>query len=196
MNQPLGCAIGNNLEIKEVIDTLKGNGPKDITEICISSGAILLNQAKIFSSINEAREAIKESVKEGKAFKKFVEFVKSQGGDVSYILDPSKFPVAKNIIKVYSLNEGYVHSINALEIGKSSMHLGGGRETLDDVIDMSAGIVLNKKVGDKVYKNELLATLYTNKSEYETIKENVLSSFVIKKERVKEENSLTHEIIE
>ena len=127
MNQPLGCAIGNNLEIKEVIDTLKGNGPKDITEICISSGAILLNQAKIFSSINEAREAIKESVKEGKAFKKFVEFVKSQGGDVSYILDPSKFPVAKNIIKVYSLNEGYVHSINALEIGKSSMHLGGGR---------------------------------------------------------------------
>ena len=76
------------------------------------------------------------------------------------------------------------------------MHLGGGRETLDDVIDMSAGIVLNKKVGDKVYKNELLATLYTNKSEYETIKENVLSSFVIKKERVKEENSLTHEIIE
>ena len=196
MNQPLGCAIGNNLEIKEVIDTLKGNGPKDITEICISSGAILLNQAKIFSSINEAREAIKESVKEGKVFKKFVEFVKSQGGDVSYILDPSKFPVAKNIIKVYSLNEGYVHSINALEIGKSSMHLGGGRETLDDVIDMSAGIVLNKKVGDKVYKNELLATLYTNKNEYETIKENVLSSFVIKKERVKEENSLTHEIIE
>ena len=76
------------------------------------------------------------------------------------------------------------------------MHLGGGRETLDDVIDMSAGIILNKKVGDKVYKNELLATLYTNKNEYETIKENVLSSFVIKKERVKEENSLTHEIIE
>ena len=76
------------------------------------------------------------------------------------------------------------------------MHLGGGRETLDDVIDMSAGIVLNKKVGDKVYQNELLATLYTNKNKYETIKENVLSSFVIKKERVKEENSLTHEIIE
>ncbi len=196
MNQPLGCAVGNNLEIKEVIDTLKGKGPKDITEICISSGAILLNQAKLFNSIEEARKAIIENVNNGKAFNKFVEFVKHQGGDISYILDPSKFDVAKNIVEVYSTKEGYVHSIDALSIGKSSMHLGGGRETLDDVIDMSAGIVLNKKVGDKVSKNELLATLYTNKDEFWSVKQNVLDSFIIKKEKVKEEHSLTHEIIE
>lgn len=196
MNQPLGCAVGNNLEIKEVIDTLKGKGPKDITEICISSGAILLNQAKLFNSIEEARKAIIENVNNGKAFNKFVEFVKHQGGDISYILDPSKFDVAKNIVEVYSTKEGYVHSIDALSIGKSSMHLGGGRETLDDVIDMSAGIVLNKKIGDKVSKNELLATLYTNKDEFWSVKQNVLDSFIIKKEKVKEEHSLTHEIIE
>ncbi len=196
MNQPLGCAVGNNLEIKEVINTLKGNGPEDITSICVSSGAILLVQAKIFSNVEEARKAILENVKNGKAFDKFVEFVGAQGGDTSYILDPSKFPVAKNIIKVYSSKSGYVKTINALEIGKSSMHLGGGRETLDDVIDMSAGIILNKKIGDYVDNNELLATLYTNKEDYEYIKEDVLNSFEIVKEKVTKPSELTHEIIE
>lgn len=196
MNQPLGCAVGNNLEIKEVINTLKGNGPEDITSICVSSGAILLVQAKLFSNVEEAKAAILENVKNGKAFKKFVEFVGAQGGDTSFILNPDKFPVAKNIIKVYSVSEGYVKTINALEIGRSSMHLGGGRETLDDVIDMSAGIVLNKKIGDFVKNGELLATLYTNKDEFEYIKQDVLKSFEIVKEKVNKPSELTHEIIE
>ncbi len=196
MNQPLGCAVGNSLEIKEVIETLKGNGPEDITSICVSSGAILLVQSKLYSNVEDAKKAILENVKNGKAFDKFVEFVKAQGGDVSYILDPSKFEVSKNIIKVYSTKAGYVKTINALEIGKSSMHLGGGREKLDDVIDMSAGIVLNKKIGDYVEENELLATLYTNKEDYEYIKEDVLASFEIVKEKVAKPSELTHEIIE
>ena len=196
MNQPLGCAVGNSLEIKEVIETLKGNGPEDITSICVSSGAILLVQSKLYSNVEDAKKAILENVKNGKAFAKFVEFVKAQGGDESYILDPSKFEVSKNIIKVYSTKSGYVKSINALEIGRSSMHLGGGREKLDDVIDMSAGIVLNKKIGDFVEENELLATLYTNKEDYKYIEEDVLNSFKIVKEKVVKPSELTHEIIE
>jgi len=196
MNQPLGCAVGNSLEIKEVIETLKGNGPEDITSICVSSGAILLVQSKLYSNVEDAKKAILENVRNGKAFAKFVEFVKAQGGDEFYILDPSKFEVSKNIIKVYSTKSGYVKSINALEIGRSSMHLGGGREKLDDVIDMSAGIVLNKKIGDYVEENELLATLYTNKEDYKYIEEDVLNSFEIVKEKVVKPSELTHEIIE
>lgn len=189
MDEPLGKAVGNNLEIKEVIETLHGNGPKDLYELCLYSGSIMLCQAKIFNDTNKAREALIENIKNGKAFDKFVEFVKWQGGDTSYILDPSKFEVSKNIIKVYSPNDGFVNKINALEIGISSMHLGGGRETLDDIIDMSAGIVLNKKVGDSVKKGELLATLYTNKEEsiYLSIKERVEKAFVIENKKIEKD---------
>ena len=184
MDQPLGKAVGNNLEIKEVIDTLHNKGPKDITELCLNSGSIMLVQAKLFENENDAYNALKTNLENGKAFDKFVEFVAAQHGDTSYILDPSKFDMAKNIIPVYAKKSGYVHKINALAIGVASMHLGGGRETLDDVIDMSAGIILNKKIGDKVEENELLATLYTNKTEINEIKESVFNAFTISKEEV------------
>ena len=105
MNQPLGKAVGNNLEIKEVIETLKGNGPKDLEEICISSGAVLLVQAKIYQNKEDAKKAIIENVKNGKAFEKFKEFVKAQGGDIEYIDHPEKFPVSKNLIEIKSENE-------------------------------------------------------------------------------------------
>ena len=181
MDQPLGLAVGNNLEIKEVIATLKGNGPKDLFELCIDSGAIMLMQAKITKTKEEGVKILQENVKNGKAFDKFVEFVNAQGGDVSYILDPSKFEMAKNIVPIYSKKSGYINRIDAMTIGISSMRLGGGRETLDDIIDMSAGIVLNKKLGDEVRENELLCTIYTNKTEndYLPIIENVYNSFKI-----------------
>ena len=181
MDQPLGLAVGNNLEIKEVIATLKGNGPKDLFELCIDSGAIMLMQAKITKTKEEGVKILQENVKNGKAFDKFVEFVGAQGGDVSYILDPSKFEMAKNIVPIYSKKSGYINRIDAMTIGISSMRLGGGRETLDDIIDMSAGIVLNKKLGDEVRENELLCTIYTNKTEndYLPIIENVYNSFKI-----------------
>ena len=181
MDQPLGLAVGNNLEIKEVITTLKGNGPKDLFELCIDSGAIMLMQAKITKTKEEGVKILQENVKNGKAFDKFVEFVSAQGGDVSYILDPSKFEMAKNIVPIYSKKSGYINRIDAMTIGISSMRLGGGRETLDDIIDMSAGIVLNKKLGDEVRENELLCTIYTNKTEndYLPIIENVYNSFKI-----------------
>lgn len=181
MDQPLGMAVGNNLEVKEVIETLHGRGPKDLTELCIDSGSIMLVQAKIFYSKEEAKKAIIENVKNGKAFEKFVEFIKRQGGDIEYLYHPEKFDVASRIIPVYSNKAGHVSRIDALTIGEGSMRLGGGRETLDDVIDMSAGIILNKKIGDKVEKGELLATLYTNKENTEEIERNVLGAFKINK---------------
>lgn len=178
MDQPLGYAVGNNLEIKEVIETLHNRGPKDLTKLCLDSGSIMLVQAKLFHDKKEARKALLKNLKNGKAFEKFVEFVKAQKGDASYILDPSKFEVAKNIIPIYSNKEGVIKRIDALTIGKSSMKLGGGRERIEDTIDMSAGIILNKKIGDFVKNNELLATLYTNKEDFEEIKLDVLNAFM------------------
>ena len=196
MDQPLGCAVGNSLEIKEVIDTLKGKGPKDITEICISSGSIMLVQAKLCATIDEARKKLEENIKNGKAFEKFREFVIAQGGDVSYVDEPSKFPVSKHLIEIKSTTEGYVKRIDALTIGKGSMMLGGGRETLDDVIDMSAGIILNKKIGDYVKQGELLATLHTNKEDYKEVVENVAKAFEFSKEAIEMISNLTHGLIE
>ena len=196
MDQPLGCAVGNSLEIKEVIETLKGRGPKDLNEICLSSGSIMLEQAGIYTNRDDARKYLEKILENGRAFEKFREFVIAQGGDVSYIDDPSKFEVSKNIIKIYSPRSGYVKKINALEIGIASMHLGAGRETLDDVIDMSAGIVLNKKIGDHVNKNELLCTLYTNKDSYDEIIEEVKNAFMFSNKEIKHDGSLTHNIIE
>ena len=178
MDQPLGYAVGNNLEIKEVIETLHNRGPKDLTKLCLDSGSIMLVQAKLFRDKKEARKTLLKNLKNGKAFEKFVEFVKAQKGDASYILDPSKFEVAKNIIPIYSNKEGVIKRIDALTIGKSSMKVGGGRERIEDTIDMSAGIILNKKIGDFVKNNELLATLYTNKEDFEEIKLDVLNAFI------------------
>ncbi len=196
MEQPLGCAVGNNLEIKEVIETLHGNGPKDLTEICLSSGVLLLQMAKIYNNSEDARKALLENIKNGKAFEKFKEFVKAQGGDVSYIENPSKFKMAKNIVEVISKKSGFVKRINALAIGIGSMHLGGGREKMDDVIDMSAGIVLNKKIGDFVEENEVLCRLYTDHDEYNEVYENVLNAFEIVDQKVVVSDELTKCLIE
>ena len=196
MNQPLGKAVGNNLEIKEVIETLKGNGPKDLVEICLSSGAILLQQAKLYNDRNEGRKALEENIKNGKAFEKFKEFVKAQGGDVDYIDHPEKFPVSKNLIEIKSECDGYIKTIDALAIGLGSCHLGGGRMKLNDVIDMSAGIYLNKKVGDFAKKGELLCTLHTNKDNVEAIIEQVKKAYLFQDEPIKESDTLTHNLIE
>ena len=183
MDEPLGMAVGNNLEVKEAIATLQGKGPKDLVELVTTAGAIMLEQAKIVSSYEEGRERIRKAIEDGSGFNKLVELFKAQGGDISYLLDPSKFPVAKNLIPVYAKEGGYVERIDSLSIGVTSMKLGGGRATMEDVIDMSAGIVLNKKIGDHVEKGELLATLYTNKEDASFAYEDVLSAFLIQKEQ-------------
>ena len=196
MNQPLGKAIGNILEIKECIETLQGRGPPDLNEICLSSGALLLEQSKIFKNREEARKALEENLKNGKAYNKFREFVIAQDGDVEYCDHPEKFAVAKNLIQIKSKSSGYIKSIKALEIGTASMKLGGGREKLGDIIDMTAGIMLNKKVGDKIEKDELLCTLHTNKENVDNIIKMVEDAFIIVNEKVDISHTLTHNYVE
>ena len=196
MNQPLGNAVGNNLEVKEVIETLKGNGPKDLMDICISSGAILLTQAEIFKNVEDAKKALLENIKNGKAFEKFKEFIKAQGGDIEYIDHPEKFPMSKNLIEIKSENEGYLKTIDALSIGLASCHLGGGRFKITDSIDMSAGIILNKKVGDYAKKGELLCTLHTNKDNVENIIEQVKKAFIFQDEPIKQSELFKSGLIE
>ena len=196
MNQPLGKAIGNILEIKECIETLQGRGPPDLNEICLSSGALLLEQSKIFKNREEARKALEENLKNGKAYNKFREFVIAQNGDVEYCDHPEKFDVAKNLIPIKSKSSGYIKSIKALEIGTASMKLGGGREKLGDIIDMTAGIMLNKKVGDKIEKDELLCTLHTNKENVDNIIKMVENAFIIVDEKVDISHTLTHNYVE
>lgn len=183
MDEPLGMAVGNNLEVKEAIATLQGKGPKDLVELVTTAGAIMLEQAKIVSSHEEGRKRIEKAIEDGSGFAKLVELFKAQGGDVSYLYDPSKFPLAKNVIPVYAKEGGYVSKIDSLSIGVTSMKLGGGRATMEDVIDMSAGILLNKKIGESVEEGELLASLYTNKEDASFAYEDVLSAFLIQKEQ-------------
>ena len=197
MSEPLGLAVGNNLEVKEAISALKGNGPKDLMELCYTAGSIMLVQSNIYKTTEEARKALKENVDNGKAFEKLCLMVEAQGGDVSYIKDPSKFEVAKHIVPVIAKEDGYIKDIKALTIGVSSMKLGGGRETLEDTIDMSAGIVLTNKVGDFVSKGDVLCTIYTNKDEktYNEIIEEIYTAYSFSKEKVPH-TSVIKEVIE
>ena len=179
MEQPLGLAVGNSLEVKEAIDTLHGHGPKDFQDLCYQSGAIMLEQAGIAKNEEEGLAMLHKVVEDGSAFEKFRQMVIAQGGDVTYIDHPEKFPLSKNIVEVRAPRSGYIKHIVALEIGESAMRLGAGRETFDDVIDMSAGIVLRKKVGDKVNKGDVLCVVHTNKEEFSSILEDIKNAFDI-----------------
>ncbi len=186
MSEPLGFAVGNNLEVKEAIASLQGNGPEDLMELCYTSGSIMLMQAKLANSLEEAREKLHKVIEDGSAFEKLCLMVEAQGGDVSYIRHPEKFEMSKNIIEIRSEFDGYIKEINALEIGISAMKLGAGRETLDDVIDMSAGIVLACKIGAKVKRGDLLCTVYTNKNqdEYLPVLDEIRAAYEFSKEEV------------
>lgn len=179
MDEPLGLAVGNNLEVIEAINTLKGNGPKDLTELCIKAGAIMLLQAKICSSFEEGEKLLQSKIENGEAFKKFVEFVEAQGGDITYVLNTSKFEKAKYEISINSNKSGYITKIDALEIGEFAMKLGAGREKIEDKIDYSAGIILSKKIGDFVNSGDELCKIYTNKENYEEIIKEIKNSFII-----------------
>lgn len=176
-NEPLGRAVGNILEVEEAINTLRGKGPKDFTELCLSSGATLLRQAKRYDSRNEAVAALKETITNGKALKVFKAFVKAQGGDISYIDDRTLFPKARYSFEVRSIKEGYVSARNTMGIGLASRHLGAGRETKDDIIDPTAGIVINKKIGDKVSKGDLLATRYSERPNISNLSADILNDY-------------------
>ena len=194
MDQPLGLAVGNNLEVIEAVNTLHGKGPADLTSLCVQAGGIMLEQAGVVSSIEEGERKIEEAIKNGAGFEKLCEMVEAQGGDVSYLRDTSKFPKAKHEILIKAEKEGHVKRIDSMKIGVSAMKLGAGRKEITDVIDMTAGIVLNKKVGDVVKKGDVLAKAYTNIDNYDEVIGDIAEAFELNDEEVKVPNIIHYYI--
>ncbi|MFA5576050.1 MAG: pyrimidine-nucleoside phosphorylase [Tissierellaceae bacterium] len=162
MDEPLGRKIGNALEVEEAIDTLQGKGPEDLLELCLSLGSKLLILAKKAENETEGREILLDTIYSGRAFEKFSQMVKLQGGDISYLNDTKLLPKSKYIVEVKSKLEGYVRALDAEEIGKCALSLGAGRETKDSKLDLSVGLDLNKKIDDKVAIGETLAFIHAN----------------------------------
>ncbi|WP_182069714.1 pyrimidine-nucleoside phosphorylase [Bacillus haynesii] len=169
MSQPLGFAIGNALEVKEAIDTLKGEGPEDLTELVLTLGSQMVVLAKKAETLDEARENLIDVMKNGKALQKFKDFLQNQGGDSSVADNPEKLPQAAYKIDVPAKEAGVVSEIVADQIGVAAMLLGAGRATKEDKIDLAVGIMLRKKVGDAVEKGEPLVTLYANRENVDDV---------------------------
>ncbi|WP_408020772.1 pyrimidine-nucleoside phosphorylase [Staphylococcus epidermidis] len=193
MSQPLGNAIGNALELKEAIATLKGNGPKDLTELVLTLGSQMVVLAEQATSLDEARQMLIDAIKTGKALNKFKTFLSNQAGDDSIVDSPEKLPSAKYQVEFKAKKDGYITEIIANEIGVASMMLGAGRQTKEDVIDLGVGIVLNKKVGEHVEKGENILTIHTNTKEIDDILYKLDNSITI--ESKGEAPTLIHKII-
>lgn len=193
MSQPLGRAIGNGLEVKEAIDTLKGEGPEDLTELVLTLGSQMVVLAKKAETLDKAREKLLEVIHNGKALEKFKVFLENQGGDGSVVDDVTKLPQAQYTFEVKAETSGYVSHIVADEIGVASMLLGAGRATKDDIIDLAVGLVLNKKVGDKVEAGESLVTIYANQEDVKDVEAKILENITISDEQVKP--TLIHKVI-
>lgn len=190
MNEPLGFAVGNSLEIIEAIEFLQGKMPEDLKQVVLELGAYMIKLAGKGSNIEENKKMLLENIQNGKAYNKFIELVQNQGGDIEYVKDVTKFEKARIIQEVISTTEGYVQEINAEEIGKLSCDLGAGRKTKKDKIDLQVGIILNKKIGDFVNRGEKLATIYANDIEKAKDTENELRRiYKIGKEKI-EENTI------
>lgn len=180
MDQPLGFAIGNSLEVIEAIELLKGNGPKDLLELTLTIGSNMLLCAKKADNIDEARKMLLDNIENGKGLQKLKEFIKAQGGDISPIDDYSKFPQAKYVEAVVSPVDGYITKIKAEAFGIIAMELGAGRATKESEIDLSVGIILNKKRGEKVAKGDVLAYIHSNSEEkIEKAKNSILDNISI-----------------
>lgn len=162
MDEPLGYAVGNAIEVKEAIDTLNGHGPADLLELCLTIGSLMAIGTGKAGSTEEARRLLIEKLDDGSALKKFAEFVEAQGGDSAPVFNTDLLPQASIVREVTSPVDGYVSHIESDRVGISAMKLGGGRETKESEIDLSVGILINKKVGDSVKKGEKIATLYAN----------------------------------
>lgn len=160
MNQPLGNTIGNALEVEEAIETVKGNGPKDFTELCMCAGEIMLMQGKIANSKEEARKMLQEAISSGKAFEKLLQMVEYQGGNVEQIKNTKLLPQAKFVTEMKSRESGYVEHIHSQQLGILAMHLGAGRATKEDSINYAVGLRMNSKKGDKIETGDLLCTVF------------------------------------
>ena len=193
MSQPLGYAVGNTLEIEEAIETLKGQGPADLEELCLELGAQMVYLGEKATSLEEARELLKEKLHNGEALEKFKEFIAAQHGNPEVVNDYSLMPQAKDKKEVYAEESGYVAEINADAIGVAAMSLGAGRATKESEIDLSAGLMLHKKVGEKVAKGDLLVTLYANDKDFSEAESLVHQAYKFSSTSV--EPTLIHETI-
>lgn len=178
MDQPLGYAVGNALEVEEAIATLRGEGPEDFTQFCMTLGTYMLIVAGAAQTEEEAKQKLSAVIQDGSALKKLAEFVQAQGGDPKAVYDTSLLPKASVAEAIVSAQEGYVKKIDCEEIGICSLLLGGGRETKESVIDLSVGLILHKKVGDFVKSGESLATIYANdRAKLEAARERFLKAY-------------------
>lgn len=166
MDEPIGYAVGNNLEIIEAINFLSGKEmPEDLMEVVLEAGSQMIKLAGLGDDLDENKEKMIKNIKNGLALRKFKEMVKNQGGDISYLENTDKFPKSKYVIEVKSNKDGVISEINAEKIGRIACFLGAGRIKKDDEIDMSAGIILNKKVHDFVKEDDLLCEIHCNDEE-------------------------------
>ncbi|MBK3494280.1 pyrimidine-nucleoside phosphorylase [Viridibacillus sp. YIM B01967] len=182
MSQPLGFAIGNALEVKEAIDTLRGEGPEDLTELCLTLGSqmvVLGGQAK---TIEEAREQLVEVIQNGSALEIFKKFIEGQGGNPAVVDDTSLLPQAQYTFEVPAKEDGFVSFIEADDIGTAAMLLGAGRATKESVIDLAVGLMLRKKVGDKVKQGDSLVTIYANQEDITEVMNKIYTHIEIAKE--------------
>lgn len=183
MDQPLGHAVGNALEVKEAIKTLQGNGPKDLEELCLTLGSHMLVLAGRTDNEAEARDMLHSVIHDGSALQKLATLVESQGGDAKQVMQPERLPTAPYEYEVRAPRTGYVHRIHSEEVGITAMLLGAGRATKHDKIDLAVGIELHKKVGDHVQENERLATMHMNKEEDRQLAERLLAAYTIGDEK-------------
>ena len=184
MDEPLGFAIGNSLEVKEAVEILKNRGPEDLRNLCLILGAHMLKLGGVVKNYEDGKNKLEKILKEGIAFNKFKEMVIAQGGNPEIIDNPESLPLAKHSTKITANISGFVQKIDSRLVGESAMLLGAGREKKESKIDLSVGIVLKKKVGSKVNINEDLAEVYYNDSEkLEEAKKKLFSSFVIRNKK-------------
>ena len=194
--EPLGYAIGNALEIQEVIEVLSGRGPEDLRELCLTLGAQMLKLSEVELDVVKGRAILEEVISNGKALEKLKELVKNQGGDPKYIENKELFEIANIKHEVLAKEEGYIFELNAEEVGIASLLVGAGRETKDDAIDYGAGIILNKKMGDYVKVGDVLANIYTNDANKIKASEDMLISAYTFKDVKPEKTEIVYKIIE
>ena len=177
MNQPLGCAVGNSLEVIEAIDALKGGGPADFREHCLHVSAHMLVLGKRAKNLEEGRKMAEKAIADGSAFEKFRVLVQAQGGDVSYVDNVSRFPPAKFVEVVMAPRSGTISQVQARSVGEAAVTLGAGRAKKSDVVDHAVGFIIHKKVGDEVTQGEPLFTIHANdEAKLEEAREVVLAA--------------------
>lgn len=182
MNEPLGEMVGNSLEVIEAIETLKGQGPKTFTELCVDLCSELLLMSDVVSSIEDGKKMVEAKIASGEALEKLRQMISYQGGDPRVIEDYSLFPQASQIVEVKARKAGVIQNLEALDIGVAAMLLGAGRENKDSVIDLGVGVQVKKKIGDSVEAGDVLAILYANGKNVEEAKQKVLDAYTIGKE--------------